>query len=76
VITGNPPYSGHSKNKGPWITAKIGDGGERTLYFKNGKADSSDCMATIRTEKTGDLNRVFIGSKERFEIPDAVIFGG
>ena len=23
VITGNPPYSGHSKNKGPWITAQI-----------------------------------------------------
>lgn len=23
VITGNPPYSGHSKNKGPWITTQI-----------------------------------------------------
>lgn len=23
VITGNPPYSGHSKNKGQWITAAI-----------------------------------------------------
>ncbi|WP_374372315.1 type ISP restriction/modification enzyme [Dongia sp.] len=23
VITGNPPYSGHSKNKGEWITASI-----------------------------------------------------
>ncbi|WGJ14083.1 N-6 DNA methylase [Methylocapsa sp. D3K7] len=23
VITGNPPYSGHSKNKGAWITASI-----------------------------------------------------
>jgi hypothetical protein len=23
VITGNPPYSGHSKNKGPWITSQI-----------------------------------------------------
>jgi hypothetical protein len=23
VITGNPPYSGHSKNKGKWITAEI-----------------------------------------------------
>jgi predicted helicase len=23
VITGNPPYSGHSKNKGEWITAAI-----------------------------------------------------
>jgi len=24
VITGNPPYSGHSKNKGVWITTQIG----------------------------------------------------
>jgi hypothetical protein len=23
VITGNPPYSSHSKNKGKWITAAI-----------------------------------------------------
>lgn len=30
VITGNPPYSGHSKNKGAWITAAI-DGYKYTL---------------------------------------------
>ena len=23
VITGNPPYSGHSRNKGVWITAQV-----------------------------------------------------
>lgn len=30
VITGNPPYSGHSKNKGEWITSAI-DAYKRTL---------------------------------------------
>ncbi len=30
VITGNPPYSGHSKNKGTWITAAI-DGYKFTI---------------------------------------------
>lgn len=30
VITGNPPYSGHSKNKGEWISAAI-DGYKFTL---------------------------------------------
>ncbi|MCZ6664418.1 MAG: N-6 DNA methylase, partial [Gammaproteobacteria bacterium] len=25
VITGNPPYSGHSKNKGSWITSAVGE---------------------------------------------------
>jgi len=32
VITGNPPYSGHSKNTGEWITDKIKD-----YYYINGK---------------------------------------
>jgi hypothetical protein len=32
VITGNPPYSGHSKNNGQWIADKIKD-----YYFVDGK---------------------------------------
>jgi len=32
VITGNPPYSGHSKNNGEWISDKIKD-----YYFVDGK---------------------------------------
>lgn len=32
VITGNPPYSGHSKNNGEWISEKIKD-----YYFVDGK---------------------------------------
>jgi predicted helicase len=32
VITGNPPYSGHSKNNGAWITDKIKD-----YHFVDGK---------------------------------------
>ena len=52
------------------------DGGERNIYFENGRAGSSDSSAPIRSEKTLDLNRVFIGKQERFEIVDAVIFGG
>jgi hypothetical protein len=50
-------------------------GGERNIYFKGGKAQSSDAAAPVRTEKSSDLNRVFIGA-ERFEIPDAAIYGG
>jgi hypothetical protein len=50
-------------------------GGERNIYFKGGKAQSSDAVAAVRTEKSRDLNRVFIGA-ERFEIPDAAIYGG
>ncbi|MGD9544648.1 MAG: hypothetical protein AB7F41_06330 [Methylocystis sp.] len=52
------------------------DGGIRNIYFKRGKAQSSDSRDRIRSEKTVDLNQVLIGATERFEIPDAVIFGG
>jgi hypothetical protein len=58
------------------------DGGARYIYFENGKATSSDATSAVTTtgavttERQGDLNKLSIGSEERFEIPDAVIFGG
>jgi len=52
------------------------DGGERNLYFKDGKLTSSDSKAGVYAERVKDLNKVFVGTDERFEIPDAVIFGG
>ncbi len=54
------------------------DGGERNLYFENGELSSSDAKsgAGISTEREGDLAKVRVGSDERFEIPDAVLYGG
>jgi len=54
------------------------DGGERNLYFENGKVSSSDAKSetAISTEREGDLIKVRVGRDERFEIPDAVIYGG
>jgi hypothetical protein len=51
VITGNPPYSGHSKNKGKWITAAIDaykkvDG--KPLGEKNPKWLQDDYVKFIR----------------------------
>ena len=51
VITGNPPYSGHSKNTGDWITGKIDtyktvDG--RPLGEKNPKWLQDDYVKFIR----------------------------
>lgn len=53
------------------------DNGERNLYFENGKVSSSDAESRVgvSSEREGDLNKVFVGTEERFEIPDAVIFG-
>ena len=52
------------------------DGGERNLYFEKGRLDSSDSEAGVWAERVSDLNKVFVGTEERFEIPDALIYGG
>jgi hypothetical protein len=52
------------------------DGGARNLYFEDGKLTSTDSEAGVHTERVSDLNKVFVGTEERFEIPDAVIYGG
>ena len=55
------------------------DGRSRAIFFKNGKAIGADVSAAdpgkFRASRTGDLTIVRIGD-ERYEIPDAVIFGG
>jgi hypothetical protein len=51
VITGNPPYSGHSKNKGAWITGKMESYKEvdgRSLGEKNPKWLQDDYVKFIR----------------------------
>jgi hypothetical protein len=54
------------------------NGGERNLYFENGKVSSSDAESetAISTQREGDLIKVLVGSDERFEIPDAVMYSG
>jgi predicted helicase len=51
IITGNPPYSGHSANKGTWISEKVNDykkvGNER-LDEKNPKWLQNDYVKFIR----------------------------
>ncbi|WP_168733056.1 SH3 domain-containing protein [Aliigemmobacter aestuarii] len=63
------------------VTIDWPDGGSRVIYFEAGnpvsfdqsQADQGLSMTVTRTEN--DMNIVMIGS-ERFEIPDAVIWGG
>jgi hypothetical protein len=61
------------------VTVKKPDGRTRTIFFKNGKADGYDQSQAdpgrFSATKQGDLNIISIG-QERYEIPDAVIFGG
>jgi hypothetical protein len=46
VITGNPPYSGHSKNKGEWITTQIAKYREGFLSYPNQRRANGFRMTT------------------------------
>ncbi len=52
------------------------DGGQRHIYFKDGRPDSSDANAPMRATRQGDVNIIRIGTVEVYEIPDAFVVGG
>lgn len=52
------------------------DGGERIIRFRDGKPESSDSSEEFRFTREADLNMIRIGKGERFEIPEALPFGG
>ncbi|WP_164155672.1 hypothetical protein [Sandarakinorhabdus rubra] len=52
------------------------DGGQRHIYFKNGRASSSDANAPMRVTRQGDVSIIRIGTVEVYEIVDAFVVGG
>ncbi len=52
------------------------DGGQRHIYFKDGRPDSSDANAPMQATRQGDVNIIRIGTVEVYEIPDAFVVGG
>ncbi|RYH12313.1 SH3 domain-containing protein [Tropicimonas sp. IMCC6043] len=56
------------------VVVTLPGGGQRYLYF-DGDQSSSDGGHTV-WERRGDLNMIQVGDQERYEIPDAVRFGG
>lgn len=61
------------------VTVTKPDGRTRTIFFKKGKATGYDQsqadIGKFSAKKQGDLSVIHIG-QERYEIPDAVIWGG
>ena len=56
------------------------DGRKRALFFQMGRAigadtSQADGYGEFRSERKGDLTKIRVGD-ERYEIPDAMIFGG
>jgi len=60
-------------NAGVWIA--LGDGSERHLLFEGGKPVTANTDAAFSFEKEADRYLVRVGD-ERFEIPEAVVYGG
>jgi hypothetical protein len=49
---------------------------KRRILFVKGQASASDAPDAVSVVRNGDVNVVSLGSSERFDIPDALIFGG
>lgn len=61
------------------VTITRSDGGQRVIFFEQGRATGYDQSqadtGAFSASKESDLNIIRIGD-ERYEIPDAVVFGG
>jgi hypothetical protein len=78
--TGNCPFGVTRKGNGTAnVTIKKPDGRSRVIFFEKGKAIGYDVNqadpGAFSASKQSDLFIIRIG-KERYEIPEAVIFGG
>ncbi len=58
------------------VTVTWTDGSTRTLHFRNREAEGSDSSAVLSVSREAGLNMIRVGEGERFEIADAVVFGG
>ncbi|MDS9469998.1 SH3 domain-containing protein [Paracoccus sp. MBLB3053] len=57
-----------------WIA--LPGGGERYLDFREGRLVGSDPGTTVSHMREADLNMILVDGHERYEIPDAVLYGG
>lgn len=78
--TGSCPFGVTREGNGSgMVTVTKPDGRTRTIFFENGKATGYDMSQAdpgeFKAEKKGDVSIIHIG-QERYEIFDAVIFGG
>jgi hypothetical protein len=77
---GSCPFGVKRKGNGSGIvTVTKPDGRQRAIFFEQGKATGADTSSAdpgaFSASREGDSTTVRIGT-ERYEIPDAVIFGG
>lgn len=78
---GRCPFGVAREGKGSaTVVVTRADGRKRAIFFENGKATSADLSQadgnmTFKATKQSDLFKIQAGD-ERYEIPEAVVFGG
>lgn len=65
---------GRDGNAGVWVA--LPGGRERYIEFRGGVPVGTDRGFTIGYEKMSDLFLIRIGGVERYEVPEAVVYGG
>lgn len=76
------PYSqcGFRVSRGTGGTASVWvvrpEGGERHFDFREGELVGSDPGLSFRQDRAGDLSTITIDARERYQMPDALIYGG
>lgn len=78
--TGSCPFGVTREGRGSGVvTVTKPDGRTRAIFFQNGEAIGADVSEAdpggFSASREGDLTVVRIG-EERYEIPDAVVYGG
>lgn len=58
------------------VTVFLPDGVKRVLHFQSGEPIMVENGGDLTSNRRGDLTTIEVDGKERYEVPDAIIFGG
>jgi Bacterial SH3 domain len=58
------------------VVIRLPGGNDRRIQFVAGKAVASNSSGPVTSQRRGDTTYVSVGALERYEVPDAVIYGG
>ncbi len=58
------------------VTVFLPDGRSRILHFQSGEPIMAEGGGNLTWDRRGDLITIEVGGNERYEVPDAVVYGG
>jgi hypothetical protein len=58
------------------LVVRLPGGNDRRIQFVAGKPVSANSTGAVASQRRGDTTLVSVGALERYEVPDAIIYGG